>query len=113
LFEVPAIGELRDLATLEARTQAVNVDGSLVDSFAAVTTAWGRLRPLFGARYVAGVQTEERATHVLVIRAVTGYGTTWGFIQVAGRRYYVRSVMEQGPAREWLELMLEDMTAAP
>lgn len=108
-FTPPTIGELRDTCVLQALSRTPNASGSLTDAYATAATVWGRLRTLFGARMVDGAQTQERVTHVLTIRA-RGDLEAWRYVLTAGHRYRVHSVLNQGPASEWQEVMLEQIT---
>lgn len=106
-FETPVCGDLRWYVKLQGVTNAPAVSGAMSSSYATVATVRARVKTLFGARNIAGQQTNHRVTDVFTIRKRSLDG--WRYVLFNGRRYRVHQILRQGSRREWLELMAEDM----
>jgi len=106
-FVEPKCGELRWPIALQAVTNAATSAGGMSATYSTVATVKARVKPLFGARNIAGKQTEQRVTDVFTIRYRSP--ATWRYILFGGRRYRVHHTMAQGARREWLEIMAEDL----
>ena len=104
-------GRLRHRVVLEQRSSAAGTSGALQHSYAPVATAWGGIEAVRGSVYAAGLQTEERITHRIVLR----WRDPTGFDHVrqdgTSHRFKVRDVRDPDGRRRELEIMAEEMTS--
>lgn len=104
------IGRLRNLLTLQRRTDASDGAGSLTTTYADVGQVWAEIVMVGATRYAAGQQVAERVTHRITIR----WRSSTDFTHLAddsGRRWRVREgPMDPDGRRRELVVFAEELT---
>lgn len=108
-FQTPCPRELRDRIVLQEKVSTPTAGGSLTESYSDVASVYARVVQIFGEMIVSTAQTETRATHIFTIRNRTDFGGSWRYIEFDGDRYRALRVVEQGPRREWMEVIAEKL----
>jgi SPP1 family predicted phage head-tail adaptor len=106
---MPMIGKLRQRVALQARTQAPTGSEAIADSYATVATVWAEVEQLEGAVFVAGQQTEERATHKVTIRNRTDL-EAWRYLLWGTKRMKVIETRAADDRRRFLDILAEELT---
>lgn len=110
-FTPPRAGELRHRIALQSRSSAPSGSDDLAHTYTTVATVAAKARAIQGGRMVSGVQTEERVTHLFLVRFRTDQGA-WRWILFNGRRLEVRTVRDPDERGRWLEIQAEEVENA-
>lgn len=101
-------GRLRDLLTLEKRSQASDPNYSITTTYAPVDVAWAQVEAVRGGIYEATIQVGEGPTHRIVMRH---RDNDFDFLTDGTRRWRVVDSRDIDGRREWLVVMAEEQTA--
>ncbi len=103
----PTARQLRHRIELQSLAVTPDATDDFTKAYTTVATVWARIDTIAGGRLIDGVQDQERVTHRFIIRYRKDQAD-WRWIKFDGRLFEVRTVMNQGELKEFLEIMAEE-----
>lgn len=81
-YREPAAGELNRRVAIRRRTDIPASDMGLDSEFSEIKPRWAKIEPVGTAVYAAGVQTDNKLTHRIWIRALRGVSESHEVVHV-------------------------------
>ena len=107
MTQTVSIGDLRQRMTLEQVSRVDDGGGGASESWAAVATLWGALRPLQGHEELDADALSGALTHEVWLRYRDGVKPDMR-LRHGGRIFEVRAVIDVGERGRWLRLLCEE-----
>lgn len=106
----PGAGELNRRITLRKRTDAPGADMGLESSFSEQKQRWARIVPVGTVIYNEGLQTDNKVTHRVTLRWLSGIDSAWEVVHGA-TVYRVRRAGSMNGELRFLLLDVEELGA--
>lgn len=107
-FREPGAGELNRRVLVRKRTDYPEDDSGLDSQYPEATPRWARIEPVGAAVYSAGVQSESRITHRVILRYLPGITEDHEVVR-GSTVYRVRRCMPMNGEHRFTVLEVEEL----
>lgn len=107
-WRIPGAGELNRRVTVRRRVDYPEDDGGLESQYPEQGKRWAKIEPVGTAVYTAGVQTDQRITHRIILRHLPGVTDSHEVVR-GDIVYRVRRVADMNGEQRFTVLEVEEL----